>query len=419
MLLRDCIFKIVYYYSSVTKKSTEKFLRSPVMDMDFSKQEERLRDEIRTWLRENIPKDRRPLEGADVCAYDLSWQRKQYEGGWAGINWPSEYGGRGLSLIQQLIWYEEYANADAPDVGICFVGLNHGGPTLIYRGDEEQKGFHLPRILNGESIWCQGFSEPGAGSDLASLGTRGRIEGDEIVVNGHKIWTSYAQYADYQELLIRTDPEASKHKGLTWLICDMRSSGITVRPIRMMTGEHDFCEVFYEDVRIPLRNVVGELHDGWSVAMSTLSFERGTAFLADQVRLARTVDLLIDLAKDTVGPEGRRRIDDDTIVQSLSVLRAQVAGLRAMAYAGVSRIARTGLPGPEGSMIRLYLAQILQSAHQVGMEILGSRMLDFGYGQQGWVFDYLYHFASSIGGGTSEIQREIIGERVLGLPRGR
>src|SRR5262244_1723712 len=270
------------------------------MEINFTPEEEAFRRRAREWIEANKPAT--ALSENDLRArreFDLAWQRRMFDAGWAGVNWPREYGGRGLALMEQLIWYEEYARAGAPEITTTFVGLNHAGPTLIACGSPEQKAYHLPRILRGEVIWCQGFSEPNAGSDLAGLSTRAVIDGDDLVVTGQKIWTSFAQIAEYQELLVRTDPDAPKHKGITWVICPMDAPGIEVRPIRTMAGHQDFCEVFYDEVRIPRANIVGKLNDGWRVAMSTLSFERGTAFLSEQVRLTRMVDELIELARQT------------------------------------------------------------------------------------------------------------------------
>jgi alkylation response protein AidB-like acyl-CoA dehydrogenase len=390
------------------------------MDITVSAEDREFRDEVRTWLRENVPREPQPVEPKPMREFDLAWQRTQYEGGWAGIAWPREYGGRGMTLTQQLIWHEEYALAGGPDVGVNFVGLNHGGPTLIARGSEEQKAFHLPRILRGEAVWCQGFSEPGAGSDLASLQTRAELDGDELVVNGHKIWTSYADCADYQELLVRTDSSGGKHQGITWVINDMRTPGVEVRPIRTPARDAHFAEVFYDDVRIPVGNVVGKIGDGWSVAMSTLGFERGTAFMAHQVALHKQVEKLIDLARETTGPDGKRpALADDEFARRIADLRAEVAALRAMTYAVVSRSARKATPGPEGSVVKLYFAEVSQRLYRLVMDIRGPAALQFThrYAEGGWTGGYLYSLASSIGGGTSEIQRNIIGERLQGLPR--
>jgi len=391
------------------------------VDLELSPEMREFREEVRAWLHENVPQDPQPHEGQEMRAFDLAWQRTQYEGGWAGINWPVEYGGRGLSLLQQMIWYEEYAWADAPDIGSCFVGVNHAGPTLIARASEELKSFHLPRILRGEVVWCQGFSEPGAGSDLAALSTRADIDGDHLVVNGQKIWTSYADVADYQELLVRTDRGARKHDGITWAVCDMRTPGITVRPIPTMAGPAHFCEVFYDDVRIPLSDVVGEVDAGWSVAMSTLSFERGTGFLKEQVHLVRLVDKLVELARDRVDVRGRRRIDDDVIAQRLATARAEAAALTAMALADISRNARRPQPGVEGSMLRLFFSQLGQRVAKLAVDIVEEDGLEARpYGlPDSFSANWYRTFAYTIAAGSKDIQRNIVGERLLGLPRGR
>lgn len=384
------------------------------MDLSFSPEEELFRREAREWLNANKPKEKRPRDGAEMRAFDSAWQRKQHEGGWAGIAWPQAYGGRGLSLVQQLIWHEEYARAGAPWVGCMFVGLNHGGPTLIARANEEQKAFHLSRIITGEAIWCQGFSEPGAGSDLAGLQTSAVIDGDHLVVNGSKIWTSFAQVADYQELLMRTNRDVPKHKGLTWAICDMTSPGIEIRPIETLAGHRHFCQVFYTDVRIPLTNVVGQIDDGWSVAMSTLGFERGTAFMAEQVEMAESLEELIDYARDNMGPDGRALIANEDIAHRLATLRAEVTALRSMTYMTVSRILAGNTPGSEGSVVRLFFAEALRRMRRLALDIVGGDSIELDH----WSDLYLEGFRYTIAAGTSEIQRNIVGERILGLPRG-
>jgi alkylation response protein AidB-like acyl-CoA dehydrogenase len=389
------------------------------MDVQFSAEQRDFRDEVRTWLEENKPRGIRP-EGPEIREYDLGWQRTQFAAGWAGISWPEEYGGRGGTLIEQLIWFEEYGRAGLPSVDACFVGLNHAGPTLMVRASQEQKDYHLRRILAGDVMWCQGFSEPGAGSDLAALNTRAEIDGDELVVSGQKIWTSFAHMADWQELLVRTKRGDRKHDGITWVICDMHSPGIDIRPIETIDGGAEFCEVFYDEVRIPLDNVVGEVDRGWEVAMSTLSFERGTAFTAGQVRLARIVEDLIDAAREHTGPDGRRpAIEDDEIRRRLATARAQVASLRAMTYLGISRSQHDGTPGPEGSITKLYFSEVQKEIGRLAMDILGRQALRFisRWEPGGWSGYFLFSFSQSIGGGTSEIQRNIIGDRVLGLPR--
>lgn len=383
------------------------------MDLSFDDEDLAFRQHVRSWLRENLPHDPRPTEDVAARAWDMAWQRRQFDGGFGGIAWPREYGGQGLPLVRQLIWFEEYARAKGPGIGCAFVGVNHGGPTLIARGSEEQKKRHLPRILAGEEVWCQGFSEPGAGSDLAGITTKGTIVGDELVVNGQKIWTSFAHMADFQELLIRTDPDSTRHQGLTWIICDMHSPGITVRPIVSMDGLAEFCEVFYDDVRIPLDNVVGTIGDGWSVAMSTLGFERGTGFMKWQTELSVALE---DLIEDAAS---RGLLDDDAVAAQLGELRADVLAMLAMTYATVSGAARTDVPGPEGSMIKVFYADLAQRINRAAMDLIGPGGLDRGGRYAPNIDEYLYSYASTMGGGTSEVQRDIIGERILGLPRNR
>ena len=391
------------------------------MDIRFSAAEEAFRADARAWLEANVPRGPRPA-GVDLRErrdYDLAWQRRMFEGGWAGVSWPREFGGRGASLMEQVIWYEEYARAGAPEITTTFVGLNHAGPTLIACGSEEQKAYHLPRILRGDVVWCQGFSEPNAGSDLASLQTRAVFDGAELVVSGQKIWTSFGNVAEFQELLVRTDPEAPRHRGISWVICAMDSPGIDIRPITTLTGDQHFCEVFYDEVRISLRNVVGQLHDGWRVAMATLGFERGTAFLSEQIRLARRLEDLAALARSVPGPRAGRAIDDDEIGRRLALARAEVAGLRAMTYRSVSLAVRTGVPGAEASIIRLFFSELVQRIDLLALDILGPAAVERCEGSPAarWADSYLAGLSQTIGGGTKDIQRNIIGDRVLGLPR--
>lgn len=389
------------------------------MDLQFSAEDNAFREEVRSWLAANVPTERRPKMGPEMRQYDLGWQRKLYEAGWGNVAWPTEYGGRDLPLIQQLIWFEEYARTGMRPIDVRFVGLAHAGPTLIARATEEQKSFHLPKILKGEVAWCQGFSEPEAGSDLASLRTKAVVDGDQLVVTGQKIWTSFADNADYQELLVRTNPDVPKHKGITWVICDMKLPGIEIRPIRTIEGGADFSEVFYDEVRIPIENVVGGIDNGWSVAMSTLAFERGTAFTISQVQLAASVEELIDLARSRRSVNGRPVIDDDSLAQRLARARADCAALRALTYLGISKNANSDQPGPEGSMMKLHYADLAKRVYKLGIEILGTRSLAIPHGEDDtdWIDKHLIAYSTSIGGGTSEIQRNIIGERVLGLPR--
>jgi alkylation response protein AidB-like acyl-CoA dehydrogenase len=363
--------------------------------------------EARRWLEANVPPEPSPEDGPQSRDYVLAWQKAQAHAGWAGIAWPREVGGRGLSVLEQIVWFEEYARAGAPSpLNASFVGLNHAGPTLIACGTAEQKAHHLPKILAGEVIWCQGFSEPGAGSDLASLKTRGRIESDELVIDGHKTWSSFADIADWQELLIRTDPAARTAEALTWVICPMNARGITVRPIRTMAGPRKYCEVFYDSVRVPLSNVVGGIGKGWATAMSTLSFERGTASLALLIGRIHKVDRL--LAACPAGrPEMRMR---------LAQLRARGASIRAMTYR-FALDSENAVPDAGGSIVRLSFAEFSQQVTAAAIDLYGIDAPEV-VGLQGWGHDYLDAFSETIAGGTAEIQRNIIAERVLGLPKG-
>lgn len=372
------------------------------MQLNFTKEDIEFQQSARNWLAANIPDEIAPHSGQASRDFALNWVAQCHKAGWSGIAWPEEYGGQGLPPSKLILWYEEYVRARAPSVLDCtFVSLNHAGPTLIACGSAEQKAFHLPLILSGQSIWCQGFSEPGAGSDLASLTTTGVVDGDSLVVNGQKIWTSFADIADYQELLIRTEPGSKRHKGLTWVICDMKAEGITVRPIKNMAGATHFAEVFYDNVRIPLSNVVGELDNGWSVAMTTLGFERRTAAVGVQLELSVKVEDLIVMANASPGSEMAGRLKE---------LRAEAAGLRAMTY-------RTLFKEPasqsEGSIVRLYFAELAQRIYRTAIEILGPMALTDSH----WSYDYLESYSETIAGGTAEIQRNIIAERILGLPR--
>ncbi|MCG2842028.1 acyl-CoA dehydrogenase family protein [Sandaracinobacter sp. RS1-74] len=365
------------------------------------------RMEAREWLAANVPASPAPHDGPGARAFALEWQRLQHEGGWAGLSWPKEAGGRGLSITEQIVWSEEYARAHAPSpLNPLFVALNHAGPTLIACGSPEQKARHLPEILRGEAIWCQGFSEPDTGSDLASLRMRGRVEGDELVLDGQKIWSSYADIADWQELLIRTDPDARTGSALSWVICPMDAPGISVHPIRTMAGANKYCQIFYDGVRIPLSNVVGGLNNGWATAMSTLAFERGTASLGLLIALGMRIDaMLADCPPGSAWMRAR-----------LATLRAEAAAVRATAYR-VALDSEDGVPDASGSIVRLSFAELAQRATAAAIDLYGVDAPQVT-GSHGLGHEYLDAFSETIAGGTSEIQRNIIGERLLGLPKG-
>jgi len=387
------------------------------VDLRYSEADEAFRSEVRDWLDEAVPAYGPPPPPGDWearRAFDTGWQRRLHEAGFAGLQWPVDYGGRGLPASQQLVYLEEYAASGAPYVGINFVGLAHAGPTLIAEGTEEQRRHHLPRILRGESVWCQGFSEPEAGSDLASLRTRAVREGDEYVVTGQKIWSTRAHVADFCELLVRTDPDAPKHKGITWLILDMHQPGVDVRPMRTIDGESHFCEVFLDGARVPVTNRVGEENDGWRVTNVTLRFERGTAFAQHVITLRSQLGWLVTLAGDAADRPDRRR--------QLGRLDARIDGLWRMTQRCVTEAEATGLPSPLGSAVKLGYSELGQEIARFGMELLGRRAIGTAgpdTEEARLVHDYLWSFQYTIAAGTSQIQRNLVAERILGLPKGR
>ncbi|MDQ1696205.1 MAG: hypothetical protein QOJ03_1558 [Frankiaceae bacterium] len=395
------------------------------MDLRYSPEEERFRHELREWLGQVLPTLPAKPAADDWPArrsYDTAWQRLLHEAGYAGINWPTDYGGRGATPTEHLIFLEESERAGAPYVGVNFVGLLHAGPTLIAEGTDEQRARHLPPILRGDEVWCQGFSEPGAGSDLASLRTRAVRDGEDYVVTGHKLWTSYATVADYCELLVRTDADAPKHKGITWLILAMDTPGLDVRPLKTVLGSSEFSEVYFDDVRIPVGNRVGEENDGWRVTMVTLSFERGTAWVDQIVDSARLVDDLVTIAKK-VTRHGGAAWDDRGLRRDVGHLAAEFDALWALTKRGVSEASATGVPGVSASVLKLRYTEARQRLMDLGARVLdraGLSRTDIG-GLAGGEFteERINSLSYTIAAGTSQIQRNIVGERILGLPRER
>ena len=390
------------------------------MDLNLSPQELAFRDELRAWLAAHIPKDwvktLAALDGQrEHFEFLRAWQRTVYEGGWAGISWPKQYGGRGAGLMEQVIFTEEMARAGAPHMP-GLLGLALVGPTLINFGTDAQKSRFLAKILSGEEIWCQGFSEPNAGSDLAALRTEARLDGDHFVVTGQKVWTSSGWAADWCELVVRTDPAVPKHKGLTVLLVDMHSPGVDVRPLRQMTGETEFNELFFENVKVPVANVVGKVNDGWNVALGTLMHERATLGAGIQITYKRNFDRLLDLARKL------GRAADPIIRQKLAQCYAEIEIMRLNQMRAYSRINQSGVPGPEGSIQKIFWSELNQRFQQIAQEVLGP------YGQLGkgasdvfdegqWSYGYLRARGNTIEAGTSEIQRLILGHFVLGLPK--
>jgi alkylation response protein AidB-like acyl-CoA dehydrogenase len=395
------------------------------LDLRYSESDEKFRTELRAWLKDAVPAHGEPPSANDWTArreYDTGWQRKLFEAGYAGINWPKEYGGRDASLTEQLVYYEEIARAKAPYIGVNFVGMLHGGPTIIAEGSDEQKARHVPQILRGDQVWCQGFSEPEAGSDLASLRTRAVREGDHYLVSGHKIWTSFAQVADYCELLVRTDPNAPKHRGITWLIMPMDAPGLEIRPLPTIVGEGEFSEVFLENVPVSVDNRVGEENDGWRVTNVTLRFERGTAFASEMYQLQEFLADLARLAR-RVTRHDASAWDDASLRREVGHLQAELDALWAMVKLSVCEAGETGVPGVGASAVKLFYSELYQRICDLGMRILGraaiSREDVAGLPSRTILGRAMQSLSLTIAAGTSQIQRNIISERILGQPRER
>ncbi|MEU1593832.1 acyl-CoA dehydrogenase [Streptomyces sp. NPDC005708] len=384
------------------------------MDLADSPEEEEFRVRLREWLAKvlpTLPPKPSPEDWPARRAYDLGWQRMLYDAGYAGLHWPEDAGGRGATPTRHLIFLEETEKAGAPYVGANFVGLLHAGPTIAAEGTPEQRARWLPPVLRGEEVWCQGFSEPDAGSDLASLRTRARRDGDTYVVSGSKVWTSHAEVADWCELLVRTDPSAPRHRGITWLAMPMDAPGITVRPLRTLVGSNEFAEVFLDEVRVPVANRVGAENDGWRVTMVTLSFERGTAFAGEVVACRR---VLGELAREA---RSNGRWDDAPLRRRLGRLNAHFRALWRLTQWNVSEAESAGgVPGAGGSVFKLSYSHARQELYDIAAEVLGTGCLDLG---RPWVLDRLSSLSYTIAAGTSQIQRNIVGERILGLPKER
>src|SRR5580698_8761425 len=393
------------------------------MDLNLTSEEMQFRDELRSWLTANVPADweqRREESLESRFEYLRAWQRKLFEAGWAGVSWPKQFGGRGANLMQQVIFWQEMALASAPPMANT-LGLGLIGPTIIAFGTEKQKTRYLAKILSAEEIWCQGFSEPNARSDLASLQTEARLDGHHYIVNGQKVWTSYGWVGSWCELVVRTDPAAPKHKGLTVLLVDMKSPGVEVRPLRQMTGESEFNEIFFRDVRVSVANVLGKVNDGWNVAVSTLMYERGSYGARLHLIFKRNITRLIELSRKFVG-NGKPASEDPVIRQKLAQCYAEIEIMRLNQMRAFSRITATGVPGPEGSIQKIFWSELNQRLQQLAQEILGpygqltagdARAVDKGI----WSYGYLRTRGNTIEAGTSEVQRNIIGHFVLGLPR--
>jgi len=394
----------------------------PPVDFRDTPEEAKFRAELRSWLDANIPegwRERGNVAGRGDEAISKEWSKKLYEAGYSGLTWPKEFGGAGAPYTYQAIFLEETARAEPPDhIGV--IGLGMAGPTIISHGTDEQKKRHLQNILSGEDVWCQGFSEPGSGSDLASLRTKAVDDGDAFVVNGQKVWSSFAHIADWCILLVRTDPDAPKHEGITYLLVDMHSPGVEVRPLRQITGDPEFNEIFFNDVRVPKENLLGEVNQGWKVAMTTLLHERGTLGFALTARLEVMVRKLIELAKQT-SVNGHTAAEDPLFRDRITQQWISLQGLRFTNYRALTGLMKTGVPGPEGSIAKLHWSETNQELTALALEIMGplAQLDEDGIWNGFWQYQQLRSRGNTIEAGTSEVLRNIIAERVLGLPRSR
>ncbi len=377
------------------------------MDLTLTASEAEFQAEVRKWLEENHPGPSPEGDDDAEFAFRREWQRKMHEAGWAGISWPEEYGGKGATLIEQAIFNEEMGRQRVP-LPANVLGLVMGGPVVIAHGRPEQKERYLDPILSGEEIWCQGFSEPESGSDLASLKTRAVKSNGTWKVTGQKVWTTYAHEAKFCMLLARTDPDAPKHKGITYFILDMDQPNVEVRPLRQITGEAEFNEIFMEEAEVPEENVIGEVGGGWGVAITTLMFERAGLGAAAVMGLKRSLEDLIELIKEK-GLEG-----DPILRQKVAELQTGIEAMRLGGLRALTATMKTGIPGPEGSLGKWQWATYNQALTELGSEVAGPEGVTVG---SDWSYRFLRSRANSIEGGTTEVMKNIIAERVLGLPR--
>ena len=396
------------------------------MDLTPAPEHERFREELRRWLEANVPRGARRTAAEaspgteEEVAFLREWQSTLHRAGWCGITWPREYGGRGATPIETAVYNEEMSRAQAPEA-INKVGINNVGPTLIRFGNEEQKRRYLAKILSAEEIWCQLFSEPGAGSDLAALRTRAERDGDGYRLTGQKVWTSYAHFASYAICLARTDPSVAKHKGITYFVVDMKAPGITIRPLRQLTGSSEFNEVFLDSVWVPAANRIGGENEGWSIAMATLAHERGTGYLfKEQVKSKIAVDRLVALARERTAAG---KPVHPTLRQEIARAWIAVEIMRLLNLDTMTRLARGQEPGPESSLKKEFWTRLTQHVHETRRAVEGAesqllpgdpRAIDGGR----WQMGFLYSRSNSISAGTTEVQLNVIASRMLGLPKG-
>ena len=393
------------------------------MELSYSKEDEAYRKEVRTWLKQNLPKKDKTI--SDLPPHDperikrgKEWQRKLYDAGYVAMNWPKEYGGQDADAMRQTIVNEEMVLARAPGL-VGASGLTMLGPTLIQCGSEEQRRRYLAKLLTAEEIWCQGYSEPGSGSDLASLRTRAELVGDEFIVNGQKVWTSGAQFSDWMFCLVRTDPDAPKHRGISYILIDMKTRGITVRPLVQMTGDAGFNEVFFEDVRVPRANLVGELNQGWMVANATLFHERNT--LGSTTRTQLMMQNLIRLARSHKR-YGKVATEDPLIRQKLADLLTRVEAMKYHSYRQLTDTIKGRSPGIGAMVNKLVGTELNHDICALALEIMNSyaplnRGAAHVIDQGAWPYEFMFTLGLVIGGGTSQIQKNIISERGLGMPK--
>ena len=394
------------------------------MDFSYSAAEEQFRDEVRVWMEANVPDDLRggrdeDLEPAQRWQRGLDWHQKLHEGGWVGLWWPEEYGGRGASLLEQAIFNEEMSRLGVSQ-GVNLSGISLLGPTLMHWGTEAQKQRFLPKILPAEHIWCQGYSEPGSGSDLASIQTRAVEDGDQFVVNGQKVWTSWAQYSDWCFVLVRTDPDAPKHKGISYILVDMHSPGVTVRPLVQINGDAEFNEVFFEDVRVPRENLVGDLNQGWMVAITTLMFERVSS--SSFYRFEKLLPQLHEVAR-RVESNGRPAIEDEAVRQQLAQFSIEAEAIKYNELRRLTRQLHGQPPGPEGSFSKILASELNMRVVDFAMELLGpyavlAKGSPFAVDQARWSYRMLSARGGTIAAGTNEILRGLIGGAGAGAAKG-
>jgi alkylation response protein AidB-like acyl-CoA dehydrogenase len=396
------------------------------VDFTMTPEQEAFRERVRTWLAANIPREWKSMSSTEVPrpeAYDFlkRWQAKLHEGGFIGVTWPKEYGGQGLTFMEEMILHQEMALQKAPPM-LNVLGVGMAGPTIIAYGTEEQKKRYPAKILSCEEIWCQGYSEPNSGSDLAALQTRAVKDGEYYVINGQKVWTSLAHMSDWMMLLARTDPDAPKHKGITYFLLDMHAPGVTVKPLKQMTGDSEFNEVFFDNVRVHESQVLGEVNNGWAVGLTTLMYERLALGFGLQVRLRISLESMIELAR-RMDKDGRAVTSDPMMRQKIAQLWIDTEALKYTGARAITKLLKGELPGPEASAGKMGWVETNQKMQELAMEIEGpysqltkgsDRAVDGGH----WQYAFLRSRANSIEGGTTEIQKNIIGERVLGLPKG-